>query len=144
MAVKQAYFAGIGPFTYDDSTVPYGGVFEKISVGETILTGGTTSSDDIAIIADNKALVLGAGGDAKIYYDGTDLIIKPNVVGSGELKVDGNINTTGVVKIDGQQILTVQQAAIADPTGGATVDTEARTAIVEILDALRTHGLITI
>lgn len=144
MAIKQVYFAGIGPFTYDDSVVPYGGVFEKVSIGESVLTGGTTSTDDVAIAADIKALVLGAGGDARIYYDGNDLVIKPNVVGSGEAKIDGNVNVTGVVKIDGQQILTVQQAAIADPTGGATVDTEARTAVVEILDALRTHGLIAI
>ena len=34
-------------------------------------------------------------------------------------------------------------AAIPDPTGGATVDAEARTAIAAILAALRSHGLIT-
>lgn len=144
MAVRQAYFAGFGPFGYDDSTTPYGGVFEKVSIGETILTGGTTSTDDISILADNKALVLGAGGDAKIYYDGADLVIKPNVVGSGEAKIDGNVNVSGVVKIDGQQLLTVQQPALTDPAGGGTVDTEARTSIIEILDTLRTHGLIAI
>jgi hypothetical protein len=35
-----------------------------------------------------------------------------------------------------------QQAAIADPAGGATTDAEARAAIVSILTALRTLGLI--
>lgn len=144
MAIKQAYFAGIGPFVYDDSTTPYGGVFEKVSIGETVITGGTTSTNDINISVDNKALVLGAGGNAKIYYDGNDLVIKPNVVGPGEAKIDGNVNVTGVVKVDGQQILTIQQPALTDPAGGGTIDTEARTSIIEILDTLRTHGLIAI
>lgn len=142
MAIKQAYFAGIGPFSYDDSTVPYGGVFEKVSIGETVLSGGTTTTDDITVAADNKALVLGAGSDAKIYYDGTDLIIKPNVVGSGKAKIDGDLNVTGAVFIDGLQVVTNQQGAIANPTGGIIIDSEARTAIVSILDTLRTHGLI--
>ncbi len=46
------------------------------------------------------------------------------------------------VEIGGLQILSTQAAAIASPTGGATVDTEARGAIVQILAALRGHGLI--
>jgi hypothetical protein len=33
-------------------------------------------------------------------------------------------------------------AAIADPTGGSTVDTEARAAIFALLSAVRSHGLI--
>lgn len=143
MAIKQAYFAGIGPFTYDDSAVPYGGVFDKVSIGETIMSGGS-STNDFSIVADNKALVLGADGDAKIYYDGTDLVIKPNVVGAGEAKIDGNINATGVIKVDGDQLLTVRQAAITDPSGGGTIDAEARTALIAVLDVLRTHGLIAI
>lgn len=34
-----------------------------------------------------------------------------------------------------------QQALIADPTGGATTDAEARAAIVLILNVLEEHGL---
>lgn len=45
-------------------------------------------------------------------------------------------------KIDGIQVIAGQQPAIASPTGGATTDAEARTAIDSILGALRTHGLI--
>ncbi len=44
--------------------------------------------------------------------------------------------------VAGAQVVGAQQAAIADPAGGTTVDTEARQAITAILTALRTHGLI--
>lgn len=43
---------------------------------------------------------------------------------------------------DIEAVVNEQQAAITDPTGGGTVDTQARTAIIAILDALRAHGLI--
>lgn len=46
------------------------------------------------------------------------------------------------VTIGGTQVIGAQRPAIADPTGGATPDTAARTAIVSILAALRAHGLI--
>ena len=44
--------------------------------------------------------------------------------------------------IGGQQVVGSRTAAIANPAGGATVDAEARTAIVQVLSALRGHGLI--
>ena len=46
------------------------------------------------------------------------------------------------VEIGGEQLLSSQAAAIASPGGGATVDTEARAAISQILSMLRGHGLI--
>lgn len=46
------------------------------------------------------------------------------------------------VRINGQTVVRQRQAAIADPTGGATVDAECRAAVASILSALRTHGLI--
>lgn len=46
------------------------------------------------------------------------------------------------VRVNGQAILREQQPAIADPAGGNTIDTECRSAISNVLAALRTHGLI--
>jgi hypothetical protein len=40
------------------------------------------------------------------------------------------------------RVLGEQQPAIAAPTGGSAMDSEARTAIVAILNALQIHGLI--
>lgn len=44
--------------------------------------------------------------------------------------------------IDGQQVVGPQVDAIADPSGGTTVDAQARSVITEMLAALRQHGLI--
>ncbi len=44
--------------------------------------------------------------------------------------------------VAGQRVVGTRQAAIADPSGGTGVDTQARLAISSILNALRTHGLI--
>ena len=44
--------------------------------------------------------------------------------------------------IDGQQVVGPRAAAIESPTGGSTVDVEARATIEVILTTLRQHGLI--
>jgi hypothetical protein len=46
------------------------------------------------------------------------------------------------VKIEGEVVLRRRQSAIASPSGGAMVDSEARVAISAVLKALREHGLI--
>lgn len=46
------------------------------------------------------------------------------------------------VMIGGQQILGARGAAISDPDGGTTIDTEARAALNAILATMRLHGLI--
>ena len=44
--------------------------------------------------------------------------------------------------VAGEQVIAGRRAAIANPAGGATVDSEARTTVIAILAALRMHGLI--
>lgn len=46
------------------------------------------------------------------------------------------------VKIEGIQVVGGRRPAIADPSGGSAIDSEARTKLSEILSALRAHGLI--
>jgi hypothetical protein len=42
----------------------------------------------------------------------------------------------------GQQVIGPRAAAIASPSGGSTVDTEARSTLNQLLSTLRAHGLI--
>jgi len=53
------------------------------------------ASGDVSILVDDKKLSWGAAGDGSILYDGTDMIINPKEVGTGSLKVLGDITTTG-------------------------------------------------
>jgi len=50
---------------------------------------------------DNEKYYAGTADDSSIYYDGVDLIIDPQEVGSGGVSVLGDINTTGNVGIGG-------------------------------------------
>ena len=60
---------------------------------------------------------------------------------------DGAAWVVGTVKgatleLAGSQVVGARLAAVANPSGGANADVEARSAIVAILDRLRGHGLI--
>lgn len=44
--------------------------------------------------------------------------------------------------LGGEQVVGSRGAAIASPSGGSTVDSEARNALSQVLAALRQHGLI--
>lgn len=49
--------------------------------------------------------------------------------------------TAASLSIDGQRVVSARQARVAPPTGGATIDTQARAAIAAIIAGLETHGL---
>lgn len=55
---------------------------------------------------------------------------------------EAGILAGSAVQIGGVQVVGGQQAAIADASGGTTVDSEARAAINALLAACRAHGLI--
>ena len=46
------------------------------------------------------------------------------------------------VRVNGQQVLAARQPAISYPTGGSVIDEQARSALSQIVAALRAHGLI--
>lgn len=52
------------------------------------------------------------------------------------------VNVTTSYKVGGTAVVGAQGAAIPDPTGGATIDAESRTAIIAILNFLRGWGAI--
>jgi hypothetical protein len=62
-------------------------------------------------------------------------------------RYDGTAWSEGVltaarIEIGGTQIVATQQDAIESPVGGSIVDSEARAALLAVLNALRAHGLI--
>ena len=62
----------------------------------TSTTGEAVFTDmSVSIASDDTPLTLGAANDASIEYDGTDMVINPKEVGTGSLKVLGDITTTG-------------------------------------------------
>lgn len=53
----------------------------------------------------------------------------------------GLVNATEI-RIGGKTVVKERQPAISQPSGGGTVDLEARTAIFAVIETLRAHGLI--
>ena len=62
---------------------------------------------------------------------------------AGGAWVKGDVRAAKV-SIGGEQVVGARLAAVADPTGGAMIDAEARAAIASVLARLRQHGLISI
>lgn len=48
----------------------------------------------------------------------------------------------GALAVNGTTVVRGQRPAIAEATGGTTIDARARTTVTQILEALRAHGLI--
>lgn len=93
-------------------------------------------------------------GETVIYnHFGSQIYLKTNgdieIVATKNVNItatttstSGDINTAGVYKVDGTQVVQQRGAAVPDATGGATIDAEARAAINTLLARLRAHGLI--
>ena len=87
------------------------------NVGQTFLIQGTTGHAMLAL--DNAKFLLGAGQDASIYYDGTNMVIDPKEVGSGNLEVVG---TASGVKVHAQDLLTSSGNVLA--AGNVTINSD--------------------
>lgn len=59
-----------------------------------------------------------------------------------QLNGASQVDVSGVYKVDGIQVLKEQQPAVANPTGGVTIDAEARAQLIQLLNAARAHGWI--
>ena len=71
----------------------------------------------VRIGSDTYGVVLGAGDDALIHYDGADLVIDPDVAGSGGVKVDGELKCDSIdIQENGTSKFTVD--AEGSPTFG--------------------------
>ncbi|KKL44592.1 hypothetical protein LCGC14_2364120, partial [marine sediment metagenome] len=66
---------------------------------------------DIALPADNDTITFGTGSDATILYDGTDLIINPDAVGTGGVRISGTMAVGGA---------TIDSAVAIDTTISST------------------------
>jgi HK97 family phage major capsid protein len=77
-------------------------------------------------------------------FQGLELTVRSNGL---KARFDGRewqlgIVAAGELRIGGERVVSARQPAIARPVGGSLVDTEARTALLGILAALESHGLI--
>lgn len=64
------------------------------------------------------------------------------IIGGSIEGVSMDLASGQAYRINGTQVVGARQSAIANASGGATIDTEARTALNAVLAALRAHGLI--
>lgn len=89
------------------------GIRSAMAVGKFLSHTGVAVSElagELRLLGDNLSVVFGAGQDADIYYDATDLIIDPDVAGTGrvligatgdddmllnDIEIDGALNHDG-------------------------------------------------
>lgn len=101
-------------------------------------TGGWAGHDgDIATWSEGSWLFIGVpeGAAFRVRNNGVPVVRTATGWEIGTVRGDR-------VAIGGVAVVQAQQAAISAPSAGTTVDAQARTAIGQILAALRAHGLI--
>jgi hypothetical protein len=103
---SNTIFIGGGTSYYNASTL----IRFYTAADQTTLTGTERfridSAGDVKIPADSKYLYFGAGDDATITYDGTNMLINPKAVGTGMLDVAGVLQTDGYNSADGSAGIT--------------------------------------
>ena len=118
-------------------------------------TGFYEESDDVLIVSvgGSKFLTFSSGSinlTAGVSYSINGVsVLNSTALGAGvtassltSVGTLSSLNVTGGISVTGTQVVSTQGASVADATGGATIDAEARTAINDLLARVRSHGLI--
>jgi hypothetical protein len=91
--------------------------WESVSAGVSL--SGTTDNTVATVTGDNVKVTLGTGGDADLYYDGTDVVLDPSVEGTGNFVVQ--VASSGAdPNVKGLMVESSSSAAITIGTGSAT------------------------
>lgn len=117
----------------------------NVIVNNTVTTSSGSSITIAAAVTDTQVI----GNDA-VAHGITDAGTRTTIAGNKTTLANGyytfntdpNLASGIVLRVNGTQVLSTQGALIADATGGATVDTQARTAINTLLARCRAHGII--
>lgn len=107
-------------------------------------TGWVGSRAGWASLLDNGATTNFRGGAFKhLLNNGVGPMTQVSITGivSGSEVEFLGVMPNGTVNVRGTQILAARQAAITLPSGGTTIDTQARTAIASLISTLQAHGL---
>lgn len=106
------------------------------------------SADEWFVMVESNALRV---IELPSFAIGTQIVARTIGPGSESVEAQATIGWGGLrpltgsaLLLDGLQVVGTRAAAIASPAGGSTVDSEARSAIDQLLGALRQHGLIEI
>jgi hypothetical protein len=126
MALKRYWHGSVGPLLYDDVNFSaFRG--EGQAVLETVPSSANelVRADDLSVVPGGPLTV----ADEKLY--GLDSAVGTSARYAREDHTHGTPENP-----------IVTQAAITDPIGGGTIDSEARAAVLDILAALRANGII--
>ena len=116
-------------------TSPVAGACYIVAAGASGAWSGRADQLAIATVGGWRFVAPRAGLRALVASEGIDALYQGGVWSYGEIRAAS-------VKVGGVQVLGAQQAAVAAPVGGATIDSECRAVLVAVLASLRSHGLI--
>ena len=140
MVIKDDGRVGIG------TTAPV----EKLQIsGSTSIDGSLLTTGSISIDADNQYLYLGDAQDSSVYYDGTNFVINPSLVGAGSVlinqdqnaisfNIDSESSTANIISVDATELTS---GAVIDATVDASFADNAAVINVTATDATVSNNL---
>ncbi|KKN25160.1 hypothetical protein LCGC14_0887690 [marine sediment metagenome] len=116
-------------------------IAESTSAAGVTIDSVLLKDGEMGPLADNKAVIFGTGSDATIKYDGTNLIINPDAVGSGGVQIEGVI-ALGGASVDTSDLINVatSSSTVDAVLGGTFVHTGTATRIEGMDFAVRSDG----